>query len=137
VYQAGTLSGNPVAMTAGIAQVSTCLTPGFYEDQEKRTRYFVDIINNYAKSKKIAFELVTIGSIFWLTFGVHDAIKRADEIDPATMLDFKKMYSVLLENGIYIGPSGYEVGFISTAHTYEILDEATRRFCNVLDTFAQ
>jgi glutamate-1-semialdehyde 2,1-aminomutase len=136
VYQAGTLSGNPVAMAAGIAQVSMCLTPGFYEDQEKRTRYFVDKINTYARSKNIAFELVTIGSIFWLTFGEHGAIQRADQIDPATMLDFKKMFGVLLENGLYIGPSGYEVGFISTAHSYEILDEACRRFYKVLDTFS-
>ncbi len=132
VYQAGTLSGNPVAMSAGIAQLSVCAQDGFYEDQEKRTRFFVDKINAFAKANEIAFEMVTIGSIFWLTFGKHDAIRKADEIDASTMLDFKKMYGELLNHGIYIGPSGYEVGFISQAHTYEVLEEAATRFCEVL-----
>ena len=132
VYQAGTLSGNPVAMSAGIAQLSVCAQDGFYEDQEKRTRFFVDKINAFAKLNEIAFEMVTIGSIFWLTFGKHDAIRTADEIDASTMLDFKKMYGELLNHGIYIGPSGYEVGFISQAHTYKILEEAAARFCAVL-----
>lgn len=133
VYQAGTLSGNPVAMSAGIAQISACLEPGFYNDQEKRTQFFVDRINTYANEKGYAFEMVTIGSIFWLTFGNHAAIRKADEIKSESMVDFKKMYSALLDNGIYIGPSGYEVGFISKAHTYPVLEKAIEAFCKVLD----
>jgi glutamate-1-semialdehyde 2,1-aminomutase len=133
VYQAGTLSGNPVAMAAGIAQLKKCLEPGFYEDQEKRTKTFVQHINRHAEAKGYAFELVSIGSIFWLTFGEHDPIRKADEIDPASMVDFKKMHSALLNKGIYIGPSGYEVGFISSAHTSKILEEVADTFCKVLD----
>lgn len=132
VYQAGTLSGNPVAMSAGIAQLTICAQDGFYEDQEKRTQFFVNRINDFAKEKGIAFEMVTIGSIFWLTFGKHAAIRKADEVDSSTMVDFKKMYGELLNNGIYIGPSGYEVGFVSQAHTYEMLETAADRFCAVL-----
>lgn len=133
VYQAGTLSGNPVAMSAGIAQIKACLADGFYADQEKRTAFFVEKINQYAAEKKYAFELVSIGSIFWLTFGVHDAIRDADGIDPNAMVDFKKLYTNLLNQGIYIGPSGYEVGFISKAHTTEILEAAAEKFCQALD----
>lgn len=133
VYQAGTLSGNPVAMAAGIAQITECLKPGFYEDQEARTRFFVDSINQHAKNKGYAFELVSIGSIFWLTFGEHDAIRKADEIDPKSMVDFKKLHGALLNHGVYIGPSGYEVGFISQAHTTAVLKEAITIFCKVLD----
>ncbi len=133
VYQAGTLSGNPVAMAAGIAQIKACLADGFYEDQEERTKYFTGTINDYAKSNDYPFELVSIGSIFWLTFGEHDAIRKADQIDPATMVDFKTIHSLLLDNGVYIGPSGYEVGFVSKAHTMDDLKQAASIFCAVLD----
>lgn len=133
VYQAGTLSGNPVAMAAGIAQIKECLKPDFYKDQENRTKLFVNKINAYSKSKNYNFEIFTIGSIFWLTFSQKDAIRKADEIDAATMSDFKKLYSILLEKGIYLGPSGYEVGFISAAHTPEILTESADKFCSALD----
>ena len=77
--------------------------------------------------------MVTIGSIFWLTFGAHAAIRKADEVDAHSMVDFKRMYAELLESGIYIGPSGYEVGFISKAHTMEVLADVSDRFCAVLD----
>jgi glutamate-1-semialdehyde 2,1-aminomutase len=134
VYQAGTLSGNPVAMAAGIAQIKQCLSPDFYKDQENRTKLFVDKINAYSKSKNYNFEIFTIGSIFWLAFSKKDAIRKADEIDGATMNDFKKLYSILLEKGLYLGPSGYEVGFISAAHTPEILNESADKFCTALDS---
>lgn len=134
VYQAGTLSGNPVAMAAGIAQINACLTADFYEDQENRTKLFVDKINAYSKAKNYNFEIFTIGSIFWLAFSQKEAIRKADEIDGATMNDFKKLYSILLEKGIYLGPSGYEVGFVSAAHTPEILNESANKFCSALDS---
>lgn len=132
VYQAGTLSGNPVAMAAGIAQLKTCANPGFYEDQEERTKFFVNIINEYAQRKGYNFELVTIGSIFWLSFDGKKRIQKASEINPDMTL-FKKIFSELLNRGVYLGPSGYEVGFISQAHTKEILEEAAQAFCDSLD----
>lgn len=132
VYQAGTLSGNPVAMAAGIAQLTACAKPGFYEDQEKRTKAFVNSINEHAKAKNYDFELVTIASIFWFNFDGKKTITRADQID-ADMSKFKKMHKLLLNNGIYIGPSGYEVGFISNAHTPEILELVAEKLKSVLD----
>jgi glutamate-1-semialdehyde 2,1-aminomutase len=132
VYQAGTLSGNPVAMAAGIAQLTECAKPGFYEDQEKRTTEFTGKINKYAAQKNYPFEMVTIGSIFWLSFNGKKRIHSAGEIDP-DMSGFKKLHKVLLNRGIYLGPSGYEVGFISLAHTPEILDHCAAIFCEVLD----
>ncbi len=133
VYQAGTLSGNPVAMSAGIAQISECLSKGFYEDQEKRTKVFVSQINDHAKEREYPFEIVTIGSIFWLTFGNNDSIRSAEQVDANSMTGFKKLYAQLLNEGIYVGPSGYEVGFISKAHSTEILNEAAKKFCSALD----
>ena len=132
VYQAGTLSGNPVAMAAGIAQLTECAKPGFYEEQEERTLYFVNTINDHAKSKGYDFQIVTIGSIFWLSFDGKTTIRESARID-ADMTHFRRLFNALLERGIYIGPSGYEVGFISQAHTKEVLDIAISAFCEALD----
>lgn len=132
VYQAGTLSGNPVAMAAGIAQLTECAKEGFYEDQEKRTKTFVERINSHAKSKNYDFEIVTIGSIFWLSFAGKKRVQRADQIDPK-MDGFKDLFAALLKRGVYLGPSGYEVGFVSVRHTEELLSQAATAFCEALD----
>ena len=132
VYQAGTLSGNPVAMAAGIAQLTECAKPGFYEDQKERTEAFVGQINAHAKSKGYDFEMVTVGSVFWLSFDGKKRIQRADQINP-DMTKFKNLFTELLNRGVYLGPSGYEVGFVSTAHSKEILDEAAGVFIASLD----
>jgi len=133
VYQAGTLSGNPVAMAAGIAQLKQCLKSGFYRNLEDRTKLFVEKINIHSKSNNYNFEIFTIGSIFWLAFSKKESIRSAAEIDGATMNDFKKLYSSLLDKGIYLGPSGYEVGFISEAHTVEVLNDCAEKICCALD----
>jgi glutamate-1-semialdehyde 2,1-aminomutase len=132
VYQAGTLSGNPVAMSAGIAQLTVCNQPGFYEDQEARTKLMVDAINAHAKTKEYNFEIVQIGSIFWLSFDGKKRIQDADAINP-DMTKFNQLHAALLNRGVYLGPSGYEVGFVSSAHTPEILTQATNVFCEALD----
>jgi glutamate-1-semialdehyde 2,1-aminomutase len=132
VYQAGTLSGNPVAMSAGIAQLTVCSQPGFYEDQEKRTQVFVNNVNAHAKDKGYNFALVTIGSIFWIAFSDKTTIRSASQID-TDMTPFKKLHKALLERNVYVGPSGYEVGFISHVHTKEILENAAQQFKSALD----
>ena len=133
VYQAGTLSGNPVAMAAGIAQLTECLRPGFYEDQESRTKIFVEKINKHAKTKGYEFEVFSIGSIFWFAFSDAEAIRSASEIRAESMEDFRVLYANLLSRGLYFGPSGYEVGFVSKVHTPAILNEAAEKFCQALD----
>ncbi|MEY3049104.1 MAG: hypothetical protein RL365_1142 [Bacteroidota bacterium] len=132
VYQAGTLSGNPVAMAAGIAQLELCLAPDFYRILEAKTRGFVERVNAYAKVKNYDFELVSLASIFWLSFNGKKTIHRADEISP-DMTSFNKLHDYLLHHGVYLGPSGYEVGFISSAHTEDELAYAAAQFCAGLD----
>jgi glutamate-1-semialdehyde 2,1-aminomutase len=132
VYQAGTLSGNPVAMAAGIAQLELCLAPDFYRSMEAKTRGFVERVNAYATVKNYDFELVSLASIFWLSFNGKKSIHRADEISP-DMTSFNKLHDYLLHHGVYLGPSGYEVGFISSAHTEEELAFAAAQFCAGLD----
>jgi glutamate-1-semialdehyde 2,1-aminomutase len=133
VYQAGTLSGNPVAMAAGIAQLSELLRMDFYRDLNKKTEEFTESIQRFATARSYKFKVFTIGSIFWFAFTDKEKISRADEIDPASMEKFKKMHRELLNRGVYLGPSGYEVGFISSAHTKTDLEKAKRAIFDSLD----
>jgi glutamate-1-semialdehyde 2,1-aminomutase len=126
VYQAGTLSGNPVAMSAGIAQLSQCLAKDFYKELEEKTDYLVEGINRVNTFK--LFKLFKLGSIFWIAFTEKEAITSADDIDANSMSYFKTLYHSLLESGVYLGPSGYEVGFLSSAHTKEDLDKTIKAF---------
>lgn len=123
VYQAGTLSANPVAMTAGFTTLRTLLRDGFYEELALKTRRMVNQINKHADEKNYPLHVRQLGSIFWIAFSRNE-INRADQIDPRSMEHFKKLHSHLLQNGIYLGPSGYEVGFVSAAHTSDELDHS-------------
>ncbi|PRD46759.1 glutamate-1-semialdehyde 2,1-aminomutase [Sphingobacterium haloxyli] len=134
VYQAGTLSGNPIAMSAGIAALRTLAEPDFYIKQEEKTQGFVTALRAYIDRKNYAVQILTVGSIFWLTFAQQKNIKRADEIDPLSMEKYKIMHRSLLNQGIYFGPSGYEVGFISSAHTQEDLSQTITAIKTALDT---
>ncbi|MCC6181847.1 MAG: glutamate-1-semialdehyde 2,1-aminomutase [Bacteroidia bacterium] len=125
VYQAGTLSGNPVAMSAGIAQLTECLKPNFYQDLEQKTQL---LIKGLSQNTKHHFKIFSVGSIFWLAFTDKDKIQSAEDILPDSMNHFKTLYHHLLENGVYIGPSGYEVGFMSEAHTKDDIDKTIKAF---------
>ncbi|UEG54439.1 glutamate-1-semialdehyde 2,1-aminomutase [Mucilaginibacter daejeonensis] len=133
VYQAGTLSGNPVAMAAGIAQLSQLLKPGFYEELAQKTTSFVNDIVAFASERGYPVHLTQIGSIFWFAFDTKDITRKAEDIDPKSMDKFKQMHFELLNRGVYFGPSGYEVGFVSAAHTTEILDQAKQAIFDSLD----
>ncbi len=132
VYQAGTLSGNPVAMAAGCSQLQLCLQPGFYEDQAARTEAFCGLIEAAAEREGWPLQVQRIGSIFWLAFASGEPIRRASSIDPASMEPFKRLHGALLERGIYLGPSGYEVAFISSVHHADLLSEAAGRVVEAL-----
>jgi len=133
VYQAGTLSGNPVAMAAGIAQLTELSRMGFYRDLNNKTEEFTESIQRFATARNYKFKVFTIGSIFWFAFTDKESISSADEIDPASMDKFKIMHRELLNRGIYLGPSGYEVGFISSAHSKVELEKAKRAIFESLD----
>jgi len=133
VYQAGTLSGNPIAMTAGLAQLTEVLKLGFYRDLNAKADEFAESIQRYASSKNYHFKVFHIGSIFWFAFTKQESIKNAEDIDPHSMEWFKIMHRELLNRGIYLGPSGYEVGFISSAHGKMDLEIAKRAIFETLD----
>ena len=132
VYQAGTLSGNPVAMAAGIAALTILSSDGFYEELNVKAQAFVNDLKTFIAEKGYELKIFTVGSIFWFAFTDKD-IKTAEDIDPASMEKFKIMHRELLNRGIYFGPSGYEVGFVSAAHTSVELDKAKQAIFEALD----
>jgi glutamate-1-semialdehyde 2,1-aminomutase len=133
VYQAGTLSGNPVAMAAGLEQLSQCLQPGFYNRINLLCKKLTDTLNEFSERKNYPFKMFAMGSIFWMAFSKLESINSASQIDSSTMEYFKKLYHYLLQHGIYFGPSGYEVGFISAAHSKDDIDEAIKKIEKGLD----
>ena len=133
VYQAGTLSGNPVAMAAGIAQLTELLKSGFYKDLNAKATEFAESIQRFATARSYKLKVFHVGSIFWIAFTNKDKIQTAEDIDPASMEKFKIMHRELLNRGIYLGPSGYEVGFVSAAHTKIELEKAKRAIFESLD----
>lgn len=133
VYQAGTLSGNPVAMAAGIAQLTECLKPGFYQDLETKTNFLISAVFKNLSSQTPHLKIYHIGSIFWIAFTDQEAIRSSEEIDADSMKYFRILHKELLERGVYLGPSGYEVGFVCEAHTQEDLLKTAKAFSEALE----
>ena len=132
VYQAGTLSANPVALAAGYTALKQLRKKNFYEKLNLKTQKFTDRIRQHINGKKYDANIVSIGSIFWISFS-NKRVIDAKSIDPLGMEKFKKLHSYLLDNGIYLGPSGYEVGFVSAAHKEKTLKKAASIICDGLD----
>lgn len=133
VYQAGTLSGNPVAMAAGIAALTILSQQDFYTKLNDKTAAFVSDIRSYIAEKGYQVQLFYVASIFWFAFTEQQEIKKASEIDPSSMEAYKLMHRELLNRGVYFGPSGYEVGFVSEAHTEADLTTAKKHIFDALD----
>ncbi len=132
VYQAGTLSANPVTMAAGYATLQQTLQEGFYNDMAAKTHSFVEQIQTHCDEQGYEVSIPHIGSVFWISFS-KDRIKRSDQIRPEGMEQFKRLHHELLQRGVYLGPSGYEVGFVSAAHQTADLEEATQKICDAMD----
>lgn len=133
VYQGGTLSGNPVAMAAGIAQLTELLKSGFYKELNKKASEFCESLQRFASARNYKFQVYNVGSIFWFAFSENAEIKTAEAIEHQSMEKYKQLHKELLNRGIYFGPSGYEVGFVSAAHTKIDLEKAKRAIFESLD----
>ncbi len=114
VYQAGTLSGNPVAMEAGLQTLKLCAQPGFYQNLEKTTSLLTDPIRTAIEGKEMC--LHQAGSLFTLFFG-KKVVENADDVKGCDFEAFTRYLDALLERGIYVSPSQFEVNFVSSAHT--------------------
>lgn len=122
VYQAGTLSGNPVAMTAGLATLSEISKPGFYEKLEKTTHALVQGLLETAKNSGIPFTASYVCGLFGIFFGDKQSYTNYEQVKGCNLNQFKKFFHAMLENGVYLAPSMYEAGFVSAAHGSEEIE---------------
>ena len=121
VYQAGTLSGNPVAMAAGLATLDLLEKGEGWAQLEKLGAELEALLTPILEAAPIPARLVRVGSIFWVSWQAGDPPRRADAIDCKAADYYRQIFHGLLEQGVAIAPSAYEVGFLSLAHTSEHL----------------
>lgn len=115
VYQAGTLSGNPVAVAAGLATLKQVQQPGFYEALSEKTRQLVDGLSASAKSCGINFSAQSIGGMFGIYFSKQTPTSFA-EVMQCDKDAFNRFFHAMLDEGIYFAPSAFEAGFVSARH---------------------
>jgi len=118
VYQAGTLSGNPLAMAAGIATLKVLQKPGLWESVETRTTELVEGFRDTARAAKVAATIQHVGTMFTMFFTDHPVADWATARTADTK-KFAAFFRAMLENGVYLPPSQFEAGFLSAAHTAE------------------
>jgi glutamate-1-semialdehyde 2,1-aminomutase len=135
VYQAGTLSGNPIAMTAGLKNLDIISQPGFYEELTRRTDLFVDGMLAAAKRNDIPMTANKVGAMFGFFFTDKDKVQSFADVGACDLERFKKFFHGMLAEGVYLAPSAYEAGFVSLAHDQLILqktiDAADRVFATL------
>lgn len=123
VYQAGTLSGNPVAVAAGLKTLEIIQRPDFYEQLSARTTQLVQGLSQAAKQAGLTFCADSEGGMFGLYFADQRPQTYADMAASNTD-GFKAFFHGMLDNGVAFGPSAYEAGFVSAAHTSELIEQA-------------
>jgi glutamate-1-semialdehyde 2,1-aminomutase len=121
VYQAGTLSGNPVAVAAGLATLKLVQEKGFQERIENTTRSLIDGLNAQGKKAGVVFSAQSIGSMFGLYFRASPPTSFA-EVMQCDKEKFNRFFHAMLASGVYLAPSAYEAGFVSSAHAAADID---------------
>ncbi len=119
VYQAGTLSGNPVAMAAGLKNLEIIRREGFYEVLSAKTEMLVNGILDAAKANNIAMQANRVGAMFGLFFTDQPQVSRFEHVSRCDVERFKHFFHGMLGQGINLAPSAFEAGFVSSAHTDE------------------
>jgi glutamate-1-semialdehyde 2,1-aminomutase len=115
VYQAGTLSGNPVAVTAGITTLKKVLQPGFFDRLGKTTAALAAGLAREARDAGIPFSAESLGGMFGMFFRAQ-APRSFTEVMQSDREAFNRFFHAMLERGVYLAPSAYEAGFVSSAH---------------------
>ena len=132
VYQAGTLSGNPVAMAAGLKTLELISKPDFYQHLSEKTENFALAMQERAKQAGIALSVNYVGGMFGLFFSSEEKISRFAQVMQCDQALFKRFFHAMLEGGVYLAPSAFEAGFVSAAHNEvdlsQTLEVASRVF---------
>lgn len=117
VYQAGTLSGNPVAMTAGLATLDLIQAPDFHLCLEQKTQMLMEGLRERAIAANIPLQTVVVGGMFGFFFTDQESIETYADVKKCNVDRFKKFFHAMLQEGVYFAPSAYEAGFMSSAHS--------------------
>ena len=134
VYQAGTLSGNPVAMAAGLTTLKLISQPGFFEELSDKTKKLMVGLRKAADAADITFTTNAIGGMFGLFFSEEKQISNFDQVMACNKERFNKFFHGLLDKGIYLAPSAFEAGFVSSAHTEQDIETTIQVAAEVLKT---
>lgn len=122
VYQAGTLSGNPIAMTAGLKTLKLVCAPGFFEDLNDKTGELADTILDEATAAGIPMTANRLGGMFGLFFSEAKQVTRYSQVIACDIERFKVFYRRMLDTGVYLAPSAFEAGFVSSAHSEDDIE---------------
>ncbi len=122
VYQAGTLSGNPVAMAAGLETLELVSRPGFFDELEAKAKRLVDGVLEQARSAQVPMRANRVGGMFGLFFTHAEQVRSFQEVTACDTERFTRFFLGMLERGVYLAPSAFESGFVSAAHSDADLD---------------
>ncbi|MBW8183583.1 glutamate-1-semialdehyde 2,1-aminomutase [Shewanella nanhaiensis] len=123
VYQAGTLSGNPIAMSAGLAQMEELCAEGLYEELAAKTKRIAEGFKAAANKHGIPMSINYVGGMFGFFFTEEEKVTRFDQVTQCDAEKFPEFYHGMLDEGVYLAPSAYEAGFLSMAHGEKELEE--------------
>ncbi|MBU3069460.1 glutamate-1-semialdehyde 2,1-aminomutase [Aestuariicella sp. G3-2] len=135
VYQAGTLSGNPVAMAAGLKTLELISQPGFYEPVFQKTDQLVEGLKAIADKHGIPFTSNHVGSMFGFFFTEEEKITNYQQVMNCNIERFNQFFHGMLQEGVYFAPASYEAGFMSAAHTDEDIEFTLAAADKVMATF--
>ncbi len=134
VYQAGTLSGNPVAMAAGLANLDLITAPGFYDSLTEKTTYLVDGLRGAAQQAQVPMAFSQAGGMFGFFFTDAGKVTSFEQVMACDQDAFKRFFHGMLDEGVYLAPSAFEAGFVSQAHSEDDLDATIAAAARVLAT---
>lgn len=122
IYQAGTLSGNPIAMAAGLAALTQLAQPGFYDSIFENTKILAEGIRDTAHRNNIPMSINVAGSMFGIFFTNVDNVTNYKQATSCNTAQFNQFYHAMLNEGVYLAPASYEAGFVSKMHSTEVVE---------------
>ncbi|VAW49235.1 Glutamate-1-semialdehyde 2,1-aminomutase [hydrothermal vent metagenome] len=134
VYQAGTLSGNPLAMAAGLTTLNLIKEPGFFENLDQKAKRLTAGLQAAADELNIPFTTNQVGGMYGYFFNTEKNIRRFAQVAKGNMEHFQAFYHGMLNEGVYLAPSAYEAGFVSSQHTNEDIDNTIAAAKRVMAT---